>query len=240
MTSPLSVLVVEDNADIRELIATALKLGGLRVWTASDGEAGLALLRRHHPAVVLLDVRLPGLSGREMCRLIRRDKRTVDTHVILVTGLHDEDERIAGFEAGADDYVVKPFSVRELVMRVQAAAARAGRKVPETDAPIVQGPVRIEESSHRVWVNGGEVSLTVTEYRLLSYLAAHPGKLCSRGELLQKVWDLPPHLNTRTVDTHVKRLRTKLGDAASGCVETVRGVGYRFLPDPEGQVSPEA
>ena len=162
--------------------------------------------------------------------MLRKDPDTKGTYVIMVTARTEEQDRIAGFEVGADDYVPKPFSVKELVLRVKAAARRTQAVVaPAPSAPdkIEVDSLRIDNRSHRVWIDEVEVELTSTEYKLLIYLATSEGKMCSRGELLEEVWELPPTLNTRTVDTHVKRLRQKLGVAAN-LVQTVRGAGYRF------------
>jgi two-component system phosphate regulon response regulator PhoB len=173
---------------------------------------------------------LPDMSGEEICAILRKDPETKGTYVIMVTARTEEQDRIAGFEVGADDYVPKPFSVKELVLRVKAAA----RRTSAVDEPVVEAPddisvgtLTIDNRAHRVWIDGEEVELTSTEYKLLIYLATSEGKMCSRGELLEQVWELPPTLNTRTVDTHVKRLRQKLATAAV-LVQTVRGAGYRF------------
>jgi len=225
MSSPVQVLVVEDEDDIRNLVVMNLERAGFEVLAAPDGTEGIALATAHRPPVVLLDLMLPDMSGRDVCARIRANPDTADAHVIMVTAMGEEPDRVEGFQVGADDYVTKPFSVRELVLRVKAAA----RRVPagEPGEGISRGIVRVDKGAHRAWVSGVELELTATEYKLLVYLAEHEGKLCERGELLQEVWELPPSLNTRTVDTHIKRLRQKLGDAAS-YVETVRGAGYRF------------
>lgn len=218
-----SVLIIEDDAEIRAIIEECVEDAGFSVYSASRGLEGLSLARALRPPVVLLDVRLPDVSGIEVCKRLREDPGTAGSYLILVSGLTDERDRVAGFEAGADDYVSKPFSLRELALRVRAGARRVDQEPESSDSSVV----RIDDEAHRVWVGDEELTLTLTEYRLLSYLASHPGRLCSRAELLQRVWDLPPHLNTRTVDTHVRRLRTKLR-GASGCIETVHGAGYRF------------
>lgn len=234
------VLVIEDDADLAALLARGLQRAGFEVALAASGAEGLAVARRVRPAVVVLDVGLPDQSGREVCRRLRADARTRDVHLILVSGAGDEAERVAGLEAGADDFVPKPVSLRELGLRANAALRRIDTRRPTRARATRPGvaraprgvvgppaPVRVDETAHRVFVGADEVLLTLTEYRLLAYLVQNPGKLCSRGELLQRVWDLPAHLNTRTVDTHVKRLRTKLGEAAAS-IETVRGAGYRY------------
>jgi len=226
-STPISVLVVEDEPDIRELIALNLRREGYNVFETDHGAKGLAIARREHPAVVLLDLMLPDMSGRDVCTELRAEPSTRDCYIIMVTARTQEHDRIRGFEVGADDYVTKPFSVRELVLRVGAGARRVHAIATPDSGMVELGLVRIDQGAHRAYVDGEELSLTATEYRLLVWLATHAGRLCSRGELLKEVWELPPDLNTRTVDTHVKRLRQKLGPAAK-YVETVRGAGYRF------------
>jgi len=226
----VQILVIEDEDDIRNLVVMNLKRAGFDVLSAGNGSDGLSLLRAHRPPVLLLDLMLPDMSGEQICATLRQDPETKDTYVIMVTARTEEQDRIAGFEVGADDYVPKPFSVKELVLRVKAAARRTQSKAPDVlEAPdeLKFDNLTIDNRAHRVWIVGEEVELTSTEYKLLIYLATSEGKMCSRGELLEHVWELPPTLNTRTVDTHVKRLRQKLG-AASGLVQTVRGAGYRF------------
>jgi len=228
--APVQILVIEDEDDIRNLIVMNLKRAGFEVMSAGNGFDGLSLLKAHRPPVLLLDLMLPDMSGEEICARLRSDAEIKDTYVIMVTARTEEQDRIAGFEVGADDYVPKPFSVKELVLRVQAAARRTGSTAaaePEEIADLTVGNLRIDNRAHRVWVDDEEVELTSTEYKLLIYLATSEGKMCSRGELLEQVWELPPTLNTRTVDTHVKRLRQKMG-SATGLVQTVRGAGYRF------------
>jgi two-component system phosphate regulon response regulator PhoB len=228
MTPPVKVLVVEDEDDIRELVALNLRKAGFEVLESADGAGGLAKARRHLPPIVLLDLMLPDLSGVDICAQLRADETTRNAFIIMVTARSQEGDRIEGFLAGADDYVAKPFSVRELVLRVKAAARRVGReRGDDGEGALRIGTVRIDLAAHRAFVADEELQLTATEYRLLAWLAEHAGRLCTRGELLEKVWELPASLNTRTVDTHVKRLRQKLGSAA-GYVETVRGAGYRF------------
>ena len=226
----VQILVIEDEDDIRNLVVMNLRRAGFDVISAGNGSDGLSLLREHKPPVLLLDLMLPDMSGETICATLRADPETKGTYVIMVTARTEEQDRIAGFEVGADDYVPKPFSVKELVLRVKAAARRTtSTEVTNESVPddIEMGTLRVDNRAHRVWIDGEEVELTSTEYKLLIYLATSEGKMCSRGELLEHVWELPPTLNTRTVDTHVKRLRQKLGSAA-GLVQTVRGAGYRF------------
>ncbi len=221
----VTVLVVEDEDDIRDLVELNLARAGFQVLAARDGREALALARERRPPVVLLDLMLPDMSGREICTVLRSEQATMAAHIIMVTARTEEADRITGFEVGADDYVTKPFSVRELVLRVQAAARRVEERQGRGD--MLFGKVRLDPTAHRVFLGTEELVLTATEYRLLLYLAEHNGELCSRGDLLVEVWGLAANLNTRTVDTHVKRLRHKLEDHAD-LIETVRGAGYRF------------
>ena len=229
--APVQVLVIEDEDDIRNLVVMNLRRAGFEVLSAGNGSDGLGLLRSHRPPVLCLDLMLPDMSGQEICAIIRQEPEIKNTFVIMVTAMTEEEDRIAGFQVGADDYVTKPFSVKELVLRVQVAARRAVAQVqaaaPAVPERLSYPDLEIDTRAHRVWISDEEIELTATEYKLLLHLAGSDGKLCSRGELLQEVWELPPTLNTRTVDTHVKRLRQKLG-AAAVLVHTVRGAGYRF------------
>ena len=228
MDESIRVLVVEDEDDIRNLVVMHLKRAGFDPLEAPDGQTALSLAAEHEPPVILLDRMLPDISGTEICARLRGRDGNSDAFIIMVTAMGEEDDRIAGFEVGADDYVPKPFSIKELIMRVKAGARRVSRGFEtETAGEQIFGTLRIDISAHRAWVDDEELELTATEYRLLHYLASNHGRMCGRGELLEKVWELPPSLNTRTVDTHVKRLRQKLGSAAE-LVETVRGAGYRF------------
>ncbi len=220
------ILVVEDEDDIRNLVVQQLQREGFAVVSASNGIDALALARKATPSLVVLDLMLPGLNGTEVCRRLRADPETRCVRVIMLSAGAEEIDRVVGFEVGADDYVTKPFSPRELLLRVRAVLRRAPTE-GSGDGPLDFGDLKLDESGHRVWVDGAEVPLTHTEFKLLTTLTRRIGRVQSRGQLLQDVWDAPPDLNTRTVDTHMKRLREKLG-VASGHIETVRGVGYRF------------
>ena len=206
---------------------------------AANGTDALALARANRPALVVLDVMLPDLSGTEVCRRLRAMPETRDVPVIMLTARGEEIDRVVGFEVGADDYVVKSsFSVRELVLRVRAVLRRRGAggtpSLPPTESEgerLDFGELQIDVPQHRVRVGQETLDLTATEFRLLLELARRKGRVLSRGALLENVWDMPPDLGTRTVDTHVKRLREKLGSAAA-YLETVRGVGYRFNSAP--------
>jgi two-component system phosphate regulon response regulator PhoB len=223
------ILVVEDEPDLAELVAFNLRGEGHDVTVAHDGNAALAEIRRSRPDLVVLDVMLPDLSGIEVCRRVRRDPQTVRLPIIMLTARSDEVDRVVGFEVGADDYVPKPFSPRELVLRVEAILRRTIAPA-EAEGPqvIALGDLVIDLPAHRVEVRGEEVLLTALEFRLLLDLAIRAGRVQSRDALLERVWGYSPNVETRTVDTHVKRLREKLGVGAAQ-IETVRGVGYRAL-----------
>lgn len=231
----LQVLVVDDEADIRALLRYNLSRAGFEVLEADDGLSAVARAQEARPHVVLLDLMLPDIPGTEVCQRLRASRRTQDCYIIMVTARDEDADRLGGFEVGADDYVTKPFHIQELVLRAKAGARRvAAAPVEEEQGLLRIGVLRIEQGAHRAFVAEEELQLTATEYRLLAWLAVHAGRLCSRGELLERVWELPPSLNTRTVDTHVKRLRQKLGLAAD-YVETVRGAGYRFRTAEEAE-----
>jgi two-component system phosphate regulon response regulator PhoB len=223
------ILVVEDEADLAELVAFNLRGAGHDVTVAHDGQTALAEISRAQPDLLVLDVMLPDLSGIEVCRRLRRSPETVRLPVIMLTARSDEVDRVVGFEVGADDYVPKPFSPRELVLRVEAILRRTiPREDTEGPQEIVLGDLVIDVPAHRVEVRGQEVPLTALEFRLLLDLASRAGRVQSRNALLERVWGYSPDVETRTVDTHVKRLREKLGVGAER-IETVRGVGYRAL-----------
>jgi len=223
------ILVVEDESDLAELVAFNLRGAGHEVTVAHDGSTAMAEIQRRQPDLLVLDVMLPDVSGLEICRRLRRNPQTVRLPVIMLTARSDEVDRVVGFEVGADDYVAKPFSPRELVLRVDAILRRT-ISTAEVDGPqlIALGELVIDVPAHRVEVQGAEVLLTALEFRLLLDLATRAGRVQSRDALLDRVWGYSPNVETRTVDTHVKRLREKLG-AGAAQIETVRGVGYRAL-----------
>ena len=232
------ILVVDDEIDLLDLVELNLRREGFDTVRATRGSEVFEAVAEQVPSLILLDLMLPDMSGTEICRRLRADPATRDVPVIMVTAKGEEIDRVVGFEVGADDYVTKPFSTRELVLRVRAMLRRREGVAPgggtEEDGESAHyefGVLRIDEGAHRVWVAGRELQLTATEFKLLMVMVRRSGRVQTRGSLLQDVWDMPPDLNTRTVDTHVKRLREKLG-AASAHVETVRGVGYRFNPNP--------
>lgn len=221
------VLVVDDEPDITALVAYHLAKAGYRVSTASSGGQALRAAQDSVPDLVVLDLMLPGKSGYEVLQELRRRPETSEVGVILLTARREEADRIEGMERGADDYVVKPFSPQELVLRVGAVLRRLRAPSVDGGAQIRIGPLTIDRAAHVVSIDGGEVSLTATEYRLLLTLVERRGRVQSRSHLLETVWNAHPDVQTRTVDMHMKRLRQKLGDVASQ-IETVRGFGYRF------------
>ncbi len=225
------ILVVEDEEDIRQILAYNLGQSGHEVLTADRGAAGLDLARKERPELVLLDLMLPDISGLEVCRQLKSDPALREVPVMMLTARSEEIDRVVGFELGADDYVVKPFSVRELILRVQAVLRRsrgtASGVNADSEAELVFGRLRVDRSAHRTWVDDEEITLTPLEMKLLWTLYQRRGRVQTRGVLLDDVWEASPENNTRTVDTHIKRLREKLG-LAGAYVETVRGIGYRF------------
>jgi two-component system phosphate regulon response regulator PhoB len=225
-----TILVVEDENDIRELVEYNLKQAGYKVLCAKDGLEATEILRGQRPDLVVLDIMLPHIDGREVCRRIRQDRQTRNTPVLILSALSEETDRIVGFEIGADDYLTKPFSTRELVLRVGAILRRAQGDEPEAELLSWPGLV-IDPEAHRVEVNGQAVELTATEFRLLYQLAGSAGRVQTRRVLLEQVWGYTFDGYARTVDTHIRRLRQKLGDMGRR-IETVRGLGYRFSDEP--------
>jgi two-component system phosphate regulon response regulator PhoB len=225
------ILIVEDEADIRQILAYNLGQAGYEVYAADRGAVALDLARKDRPDLVLLDLMLPDISGLEVCRQLKSDPALRGVPVMMLTARSEEIDRVVGFELGADDYVVKPFSVRELILRVQAVLRRsrgaAPDASPESELELTFGRLRVDRSAHRTWVDGVEITLTPLEMKLLWTLYQRRGRVQTRATLLDEVWEASPENNTRTVDTHVKRLREKLG-VAGAYVETVRGIGYRF------------
>jgi two-component system, OmpR family, phosphate regulon response regulator PhoB len=228
------ILIIEDEDDIREVLEYNLRAAGYDVRVASDAATGVNMAREQLPDLVLLDIMLPDASGLDVCRMLKSQPQTRDALVMMVTAKGEEIDRVVGFELGADDYVVKPFSTRELILRVQAVLRRRSSAPPVAgtgEAPIRFGCLVVDRSAHRAWVNDEEIQLTALEFKLLGTLYDRRDRVQSRGSLLEDVWGASAEMATRTVDTHVKRLREKLGKAGD-YIETVRGVGYRFLARP--------
>ena len=225
------ILVIEDEADIQQILDYNLREKGHKVTLAGRGEEGLRLARETKPDLVLLDLMLPDMSGTEVCRQIKSDAQLKSTQVIILTAKGEEIDRVVGFELGADDYVVKPFSVRELLLRIQAILRR-GTSEPEVTDAVQFGKLKIDRGAHRAWSADQELELTALEFKLLVTLFERKNRVQSRSTLLNDVWGIEADITTRTVDTHVKRLREKLGESGD-YIETVRGVGYRFAENPE-------
>ena len=220
------ILVVDDEPDLLELVRFHLSQAGFEVETAETGEEGIARAQRNRPDLAVLDVMLPDLAGTEVCRRMRADPELAGLPILMLTAKSEEVDRIVGFELGVDDYVTKPFSPRELTLRVQAILRRA-RSEPVEANVMRQGTIVLDPERHRCQVDGSYVSLTAKEFQLLATLMARPGRVFSREQLLDRVWGSDITVTLRTIDTHMKRLREKLGSSAER-IETVRGVGYRF------------
>ena len=221
------VLVIEDEVDLATTLEYNLRAEGFQVRIAHSGRQGLAAAMADPvPDLIVLDLMLPDLAGTEICRRLREQDRTRDVPVIMCTAKGEEIDRVVGFEVGADDYVVKPYSVRELILRIRALLRRSQR-IEDEPTVINFGRLKIDRDAHRAWVDKGEVALTALEFRLLHQFLARRGRVQTRDTLLSDVWGIDADVTTRTVDTHVKRLREKLGEAGA-YIETLRGVGYRF------------
>jgi DNA-binding response OmpR family regulator len=221
------ILVIDDEPDLLELIEVNLKGAGFEIELASNGKDGLDLARQSIPDLIVLDVMLPEMGGLEVCKSLRRDPATGEIPILMLTARATEIDRVLGLELGADDYVTKPFSTRELVLRVKNLLRRktTGTAVQEQ---IQFGGLSIDRSRHRICFQGRPLELTLTEFKLVTVLAERRGRVQSRDQLLKDVWGYNSAIDTRTVDTHMRRLRHKLGGAAR-YLDTVRGVGYRFV-----------
>lgn len=220
------ILVVEDEQSIREMIVFHLTRAGYETFEAEDCGTARQLLADERPQLALVDWMLPDMSGLELTRMLRRDKAYEDLAIIMLTARAGEYDKVTGLESGADDYITKPFSPRELMARIQSVLRRSSVSEPET---IQAGRLCLDPVGHRVSVDGSEIHLGPTEYRLLHFLMAHPDRVYSRSQLLDRVWGANVYVEERTVDVHVRRLRKALGDSgADSYVQTVRGAGYRF------------
>jgi DNA-binding response OmpR family regulator len=220
------ILVVDDEPDILELVGFHLEQAGFEVLTASSGARALEQLRATRPSLAVLDIMLPDLSGSEILRSIRQGESTRSMPVIMLTARSDEVDRVVGFELGADDYVTKPFSPRELVLRVKAVLGRSREPTAESEV-LSLGAIQLDVGRHRCAVEGEGVDLTAKEFGLLRRLMTRPGRVFSREQLLSEIWGANVHVTPRTIDTHMKRLREKLAEAGP-LISTVRGVGYRI------------
>lgn len=229
-TAAKRILVAEDEPDALNLVTMHLKSAGFTVLTADNGATALQLARENTPALIVLDLMLPGISGLEVCKMLKKEQATSKIPIIMLTAKAEEVDRIVGLELGADDYITKPFSPREFVLRVQSVL----RRVTATDAPsdvLTLGDIHLDRSRHEVRVRGKYIEFTATEFKLLSVLIERRGRVQGRDTLLNDVWGYENVIDTRTVDTHIRRVREKLGRAAD-CIETIRGFGYR-MTEPE-------
>ncbi|NLM37168.1 MAG: response regulator transcription factor [Firmicutes bacterium] len=226
------VLIIEDEPNIIELVAYNLEKEGWLVSKAQTGEEGWEKIQAEHPDIILLDLMLPGIDGMEICRRTRQNKLTRDIPIIILTAKAEEADRVLGLESGADDYVTKPFSPRELIARIRAVLRRADKNFLEVEEKemLVLGPIKMDLRQHKVLVHDNEIELTPKEFDLLHLLMSHPGRAFSREYLLENLWGYEFFGDTRTVDVHVRRLRQKIEDnpAQPYWLETVRGVGYRI------------
>jgi two-component system alkaline phosphatase synthesis response regulator PhoP len=226
------VLIIEDEPNIIELVSYNLEKEGWLVSKAQTGEEGLEKIKEEHPDIILLDLMLPGIDGMEICRRTRQNKLTRDIPIIILTAKAEEADRVLGLESGADDYVTKPFSPRELVARIRAVLRRADKNFLEAEdrETLILGPIKMDLRQHKVLVKDEEIDLTPKEFDLLHLLMSHPGRAFSREYLLENLWGYEFFGDTRTVDVHVRRLRQKIEDnpAQPYWLETVRGVGYRI------------
>jgi len=228
------ILLIEDEPDIAEVLEYNLEKEGYDVEVARRGDSGLEAVRRDTPDLILLDLMLPGLDGLELTRLLKRDGGTARVPIVMLTARGEEVDRIVGLELGADDYISKPFSPREVVLRVKAVLRRLqpseeGDGAGTASETLEVGEIRLDVAGHRLAVDGVEVPLTATEFRLLKLLIERGGRVQTRGQLLSDVWGYAEDIDSRTVDTHIRRLRRKLGPEADR-IETVIGVGYRLRP----------
>jgi len=224
-----TILIVDDDGHIRDVLRFALEKAGYRVLEAADGSAALAAFEREPADAIVLDIIMPEIDGVEVCRKLRQSSRVP---ILFLSSRDEELDRILGLEIGADDYVTKPFSPRELVARVRALLRRASTPVEhEEAAPITRGPLSIDQGRYRCTWNGTEVVLTVSEFELLRAIMRTPGRVYSRGELVDRAWGAGHHITERTIDSHVRRIRRKFADVGADPIETVFGVGYRLRVD---------
>ena len=225
------ILIVDDETDTIDLLQFNLRAAGYDVLSAADGKTALLKARSVHPDLILLDLMLPEIDGLEVCKTLRKDPRTAGIPIIMLTAKSAEIDRVLGLELGAEDYVTKPFSPRELILRMKGLLKRRELAAEKKDQ-LAFGPLRIDIPRHEVTVNGKVITVTATEFKLITVLADRRGRVQSREQLLHDVWEYDSLIDTRTVDTHIRRLREKLGPAAK-YLDTVRGVGYRFVEHPD-------
>lgn len=220
------ILVVDDEPDVTDLVAYNLKAKGFHVETLNDATASIAKARAFNPDLVILDIMMPDLSGIQVCRILRADPKLARVPIIFLTAKAEPHDRIEGLESGADDYLGKPFSPKELVLRVESILRRVSASKETAPSKLRIGEIQLDSETHQVSVAGEALELTATEFRLLRIMMERQGRVQTREHLLLNVWNYSTEIETRTVDTHVRRLREKLGQEA-GWIETIRGVGYR-------------
>ena len=221
-----TILIVDDEAPIREMIAVALEMAGYECLEAANSQEALAIIVDRQPDLLLLDWMLPGSTGIELARRLKRDELTAEIPIIMLTAKGEEDNKIQGLEVGADDYITKPFSPRELVARLKAVLRRAGPA--DSESPLEIDGLLLDPLSHRVTIDGAPADMGPTEYRLLQFFMTHQERAYTRGQLLDQVWGGNVYVEERTVDVHIRRLRIALGKTYESLVQTVRGTGYRF------------
>ncbi|MCK9623061.1 MAG: response regulator transcription factor [Methylobacter sp.] len=224
---PKKILVVDDEPDVADLVSYHLKAKGYQVETVNNPNVSIGIARSFLPDLVILDIMMPDLNGTQICRILRADPKLKNVPIIFLTAKAEENDRIAGLEVGCDDYICKPFNIKELILRIQSILRRATEGVPEEIKRVQVGQIVLDIERHEVSVHGRPIELTATEFKLLRLLMERRGRVQTREHLLINVWNYETEIETRTVDTHIRRLREKLGSEADW-IETVRGVGYRI------------
>ena len=221
------ILVADDEPDVLNLVSLNLKSAGFTVLQAEDGNSALQQARESLPSLIVLDLMLPEMSGLEVCKVLKKDQQTAQMQIVMLTAKAEEIDRIVGLELGADDYITKPFSPRELLLRIKSVLRRVNAAGEPSDQ-LTLGDIQVDRSRYEVLVKGKPIEFTATEFKLLALLIERRGRVQSRDVLLNDVWGYESVIDTRTVDTHIRRLREKLGKTAD-CIETIRGFGYRIV-----------
>ena len=224
---PKKILVIDDEPDVTDLVAYHLRAKGYQVQTVTNASSSIGVARTLLPDLVILDIMMPDLNGTQICRILRADPKLKNVPIVFLTAKAEESDRVSGFEVGCDDYICKPFSIKELMLRVQSILRRKTDGIPEETRRLQVGRIVVDVERHEATVNDRPVELTATEFKLLRLLMERRGRVQTREHLLINVWNYETEIETRTVDTHVRRLREKLGSEADR-IETIRGVGYRM------------
>lgn len=225
-----TILVVDDDQELRDLLSLKLSKEEFRVFLAADGKAGFEMAKSKNPDLVVLDINMPKMTGMEVCKALRSEEKTKDVPIIMLTAKNEEIDRVLGLEFGADDYLTKPFSPRELILRIRSILKRTHTALKPQKSSVQYGMLTVSLSNHEVKVKNKVVPLTLTEFKLLASLIDRPDQIKTRDYLLEQIWEYGDGVYSRTIDTHVQRLRSKLKDAGR-YIETVRGVGYRLHED---------